>query len=267
MAKEAEGLPSFFRRCFHPFTLSQLLYLRHSLRWSEDEIDRFIAAITLGCLHGDVNPAGSYMSNQMPRVISPKPGYALHFWRRRGLWPPRRDVFALLESRVRYRLRAEIPAIAGIVRLSDSRSVHESFRDLSGRVKLVVTSPPYLDVTDGEEDQWLRRWFLGQKPTPGKGHDTQHIRKASVYWQFLTETWASVAKLLAPEAVIVCRIGARSISEEALIEGFTNSVQRGITSAKLQGYPVKSDIERRQTQSFHPGSAGCRYELDFTFVA
>ena len=40
---------------------------------------------------------------------------------------------------------------------------------LPGPIRLVVTSPPYLDVTNFEEDQWLRLWFLGGPPFPTRG--------------------------------------------------------------------------------------------------
>lgn len=39
----------------------------------------------------------------------------------------------------------------------------------AGSVRCVITSPPYLDVTNFEEDQWLRLWFQGGPPKPTWG--------------------------------------------------------------------------------------------------
>src|SRR5258705_2335387 len=44
----------------------------------------------------------------------------------------------------------------------------------------VITSPPYLDVTNFEEDQWLRLWFLGGPPYPTRhrlASDDRHMQE------------------------------------------------------------------------------------------
>src|SRR5436190_17765801 len=62
------GLPQFFKRAFHSTTLSELLFLRSTLNWNGSRRDRFIAALVLGSLHGEMDRSDAYFSNQMPRT-------------------------------------------------------------------------------------------------------------------------------------------------------------------------------------------------------
>lgn len=71
--KQWEGeYAEFFQLCFHHKTLLQVLYLRSVLNWRRSKIDRFIAALCLGALHGESHHSPSYFSNRMPRTINTK---------------------------------------------------------------------------------------------------------------------------------------------------------------------------------------------------
>jgi hypothetical protein len=72
-------LPDFFRLCFHKRTLAELLYLRQELDWKGSKVDRFIAAVALGCLHGESHKTPNCLSNRMPRTISTKPEYSVRW--------------------------------------------------------------------------------------------------------------------------------------------------------------------------------------------
>ena len=52
-AEAPECDDEFFTLCFHKSTLRQLLFLRLRLKWRSDDTDCFIAALALGCLHGE----------------------------------------------------------------------------------------------------------------------------------------------------------------------------------------------------------------------
>lgn len=149
-------LPLFFRWAYSASTLQQIVYLRSRLRWRESDVDCFVAALTLGSLHGE-SSSQSYLSNQMPRTISTKPAYSVRFWKRRGLRPPVRYLFDVLRRQLDYRYESEPPHGRAIVWQMDMRELPRAKRKLPRRVSCVITSPPYLDVTSFEEDQWLRR--------------------------------------------------------------------------------------------------------------
>jgi hypothetical protein len=262
---EREAQPTFFKRAFHHTTLRQLLYLRESLDWKQSRVDRFITALALGSLHGE-KTSQRYFSNQMPRTISTKPAYSLKYWRERNLWPDKRDVFEILRWATKFRYKTPPPEQRGSAYLSDIRSLGTSAPELIGSVDCVVTSPPYFDVTNFEEDQWLRLWFLGGPPHPTHGRISTDDRYGDLnkYWAFLCNAWQNLRPLLKNRSTFICRIGGRSFVAEALQEAFTASTQFLASKAKLCWKQI-SYLQRRQTDHFRPGTTGCRFELDLCF--
>jgi hypothetical protein len=266
LEEERQALPPFFRRAFYHSTLRELLFLRRALRWQKEPVDRFVAALALGSLHGDINSAASYFSNQMPRTISTKPEYSIRYWKKHRLHPKKRFVFQMLRAKARLRLSGELPVTRGRIALADARRAAAHLVDLTGSARLILTSPPYLDVTRYEEDQWLRLWFLGSMPHPTYNTISKDDRYENVqrYWQFLTEAWQGVAPLVQENARMVCRLGAKGITEEEMTEGFLVSIRAAFPAAELLETPSVSPLKRRQTDNFRPGTKGCLFEVDYT---
>lgn len=261
-----EALPDFFRRAFAPETLRQLLFLRGRLRWQNDPDERFVMALLLGHLHGESERSSFFCSNQMPHSISTKPTYSLRYWRENELYPPRRDVFDLLHDRAYYRLEHGTPKRTGYTVRCDVRRLGGSARRFRAQVAAAITSPPYLDTTRFEEDQWLRLWMLGGPPRPTHfkvSRDDRHDN-AAMYWSFLEAAWRGIAPLLRPSAVLVCRLGARGLDPDALRNGFRTSIEAVWPTAQPLGRSRVSELPNRQTAILNPTSAGCRYEIDFT---
>lgn len=261
------SLPPFFRRAFYPTTLRELLFLRTSLEWKDERVDRFIAALILGSLHGEMDRSNAYFSNQMPRTICLKPDYSLRYWRSNDLFPKKRKVFEMLRQKAESRLKDVPKCGSGSVKLADVRNAANRFTGLHGKVALVVTSPPYLNVTRYEEDQWLRLWFLGGLPQPTYGvvsRDDRH-HTAPKYWQFLEEAWQGIAPLLRHSAKVVIRLGGIGITEDEMTSGLRASMRSAFSIARLLKRPERSEIVSRQAQSFLPKSKGCLYEMDYTF--
>ena len=264
---ERRALPLFFKKAFHFHTLREVLFLRRRLDWQVDDIDRFIAALALGSLHGEMDRSKSYFSNQMPRTISTKPDYSVRYWQKHKLVAKRKHVFDLLSKRAYMRLGKGRTNGYGVSVRSDVRSLASVLSPWEHTVQLVVTSPPYLDVTNFEEDQWLRLWFLGGAPKPTVGQISKDDRHSSPrrYWQFLAEAWKGVATLLAPNAVIVCRIGGKKQTVTSLRRGMTETVRAAFPDAQLIQPPLATAPLRRQTDAFRPGTQGIGAEVDFVF--
>jgi DNA methylase len=263
---EQQDLPAFFQRAFHQATLPQILFLRGALEWRNSRVDRFLAALVLGSLHGEMDKSSSYFSNQMPRTISTKPNYSLKFWEKFQLWPEPKDVFAILRQRIDYRFASAPPAIRGSAYLADVRDLPHTAQQHLSSIDCVITSPPYLNVTNFEEDQWLRLWFLGGDPHPNPGRHSRDDRheRPEMYWAFLCDAWRALRPLMKKQATLVCRIGGRGLSEDMLCTTFSASVQFLARKWKLVSYEV-SYLSKRQTDAFRPGTVGCRFELDFCF--
>jgi len=264
----AEGPSVFFDACFAPRTLGQILYLRDNLDWQNDPVDRFLAAMTLGALHGESHRSKLYLSNRMPRTISTKPDYSVRWWAEKGLTAPERNAFEVLRKLAAFRYQMPPAATRGLVKQGDAREVSTQFDALKGAVKLVVTSPPYLDTTDYAEDQWLRLWFLGGPARPiARQHKDDRITQAPIYWRFLEESWAGLQPLLSDEAVVVVRIGGGSLTKEDLFGGLFRTLSSAMpdSNVKAMSTGTTSNIRPRETSAFRPTAAKDRVEHDFTF--
>jgi hypothetical protein len=135
-----------------------------------------------------------------------------------------------------------------------------------GQIQCVITSPPYLDVTNFEEDQWLRLWFLRGKPHPTYrkiSRDDRH-ENAEKYWDLIADMWRVLGRILAKKADIVIRLGGKNFQTDATGERLKATSIFSRRKAELV-YSETSEIQRRQTDSFRPGTMGCRIEADFHF--
>jgi DNA methylase len=259
---------NFFTACFHTETLQQVLFLRQRLDWKISKVDRFIAAVTLGCLHGESHKSQNCLSNRMPRTISTKPDYSVRWWSEHGYVAPARNAFQVLRTGAAYRLSHEKTSLRGIVRLRDARKAGSAFPKMKETVKLVVTSPPYLDTTDYQEDQWLRLWFLGgaERPLLNKNKDDRHT-SIELYWNFLAEAWAGCAELARKGTIFVIRIGGTRLTKDNLMGGLQQTLETGLANFKIKPLDagLTTEIKNRQTNAFRPGTKSVRYEHDFAF--
>lgn len=259
--------PEFFRKCFHPRTLREVLYLRQNLKWKRSKVDRFIAAVVLGVLHGESHKSENCLSNRMPRTISTKPGYSVRWWSAKGLVAPERATFEIVRRTSAFRLSEAGAQMKGKVKCQDVRRASVVFPELRGKVRLIVTSPPYLDTTDYREDQWLRLWFLGGPHQPSRNKSDDRHTNVGRYWKFLSEAWGGCAALVCRGAIIIVRIGGTKLPKEDLAAGLKSSLLDG-----LDGFAIKplhegltTEIKNRQTSTFRPGTSSRRYEHDFAF--
>lgn len=260
---EAAELPEFFRRAYSSDTLRQILFLRSRLKWRTSDVDCMLAALTLGSLHGESVRSTSYLSNQMPRTISTKPDYSVRYWRKRRLNPPKRDAFELLRDRIAYRYASDPPPRRATVLCSDMRELPRAADLRERQVKAVITSPPYLDITNFEEDQWLRLWFLDGPPYPTRfrlSRDDRHYT-LDAYWGLIADTWRALGRLVEPKGHVVMRLGFKQLAPKRIVEGVLGASALSQRSVDLVGYEV-SEIRKRQTGSFRPGSRGCLQEVD-----
>lgn len=201
----------------------------------------------------------------MPRTISTKPAYSVRWWRREGCIPPERNVFSILRTCAEYRYQSPVPVLKGRVVEGDARRAATFLRSYRNKVKLVITSPPYLDITDYHEDQWLRLWLLGGAPKPaaGQGKDDRH-RRVGTYWQFLREAWKGIAPLLQESAQVVIRIGGTRLGEEQLRLGLLESLSSTGRRFKLAEYR-QTLIKNGQRRVFQAASDTRPVEHDFRF--
>lgn len=149
---------------YHPETLRSLSALRRYFLMKPrlDSADQWIRMVCLNRLSG--HSAGFFSVYTLPpnQAVSLESQKKIN--RKRRQKPPRRDVVAIVLKKSRSLLRDALPSA-----LYKNSGRHLLLCGLSqrtpqlksGSVSLAVTSPPFLDIVQYAQDNWLRCWFAG----------------------------------------------------------------------------------------------------------
>jgi len=74
----------------------------------------------------------------------------------------------------------------------------------NGEVSLVVTSPPFLDIVQYAQDNWLRCWFAGIDPS---GVEIAMLKSEEAWTSMVHETLREQARLLRPGGHVAFEVG------------------------------------------------------------
>lgn len=264
-SKAAQELPIFFRLCFTNEVRRFLLCARSVLNWRHSNVDRTLMAFLLIHLHGK---ASDSFSNQLRQTKAMSPKYAIAWWKARNLKPPRVDPVTFLDQKLKWRYAKGKPtATSSKVYLGDSVKVLGS---LTGNLRnrglrrrsLLLTSPPYLGITNYHYDQWLRLWLLGGPPTdrrsdnPYNGKHQGKFSNRETYFRLLVNVFSQAASLMRSDGVVYVRTDRRKptldITREALAKAFpkhslklVNRPIKGLTQTRLfgQGDPRLGEVD------------------------
>jgi hypothetical protein len=201
----------FWSWAYHPEVLNIICRLREGLLKDCDSDNRkALRGIILGALHGHVmKTVPSYFSNQCQRTYSPKPAYAVRFWKKNNMQPPLVDVMAVIQKRAhRYYTTLPIKTENKIV-LADSRNRDIFLNGLHDtKVDWIITSPPYYGMKSYLPDQWLRLWFLGGKPEVDYNKESQLKHTGQeLFAQQLKIVWNNAGFLAKSNTRMVIRFG------------------------------------------------------------
>ena len=212
---------------FHPETLHRICALRSYLRKRRaeglmDAVDEWIEMVAVNRLTG--HSRGFFSVYTLPPNQAVSIGAQRKINARREQTPPMRDVVPLIIRKSKSLLRdcgdaarRRLGANAARARLltQASKSTPEIRSD---SVKLVVTSPPFLDVVDYASDNWLRCWFCGIEP------DAVPItiaRKLDAWQSAMTDVFRELQRVLVPGGHVAFEVGevrgGRIKLEEAVI--------------------------------------------------
>jgi hypothetical protein len=232
-SKAARELPTFFRHCFTPEVRQYLLCARDLLNWRQSNVDRTVMAFLLIHLHGK---ASDSFSNQMRQTKSMSPNYAVAWWKARSSKPPQIDPVDFLRKKLKWRYAKGRPTITSSkVYLGDSIGILSGLAGNLGRhalrrPSLLLTSPPYLGVTNYHYDQWLRLWLLGGPPTdrrtdnPYNGKHRGKFANRVTYSRLLANVFERASCLMRSDAIVYVRTDRRestlTITREALEKAF-----------------------------------------------
>lgn len=203
---DLQDVPDDIRMLYAPGTLRQLVFLRERLS-ADRPTDAFIVALVLGMLHANHSSAGATrgFSISMPNTFAMAPGYVRSYISREGLVAPEVNVFEMLRARAaRYRLPTRM-MVGGQSWLRDATK-RPPLSVRSARPKLVITSPPYLEVIKYGKYNWVRLWFLGHEP---RDVDAGLMATGSLsrYLSFMESVLARLKETVAADGYVCLIVG------------------------------------------------------------
>jgi site-specific DNA-methyltransferase (adenine-specific) len=206
---------------YNTHTLAELCYLRRRLVTSDKPVDRFLVGAVLGIMHGSErnDKTSGYASIAMPNTFSMSPNYVRRFVERR-LSRPYRNVFDVVRGKVvRLFANGTIAEPEGVVAWCNVKRISENagFAPYRGRVKLIVTSPPYLDVVNYAKQNWIRNWFMATHSQYSLFESLDDALTLDRWTKFMDAATVEMQKMLAPDGVIVLVVGDVSRGSGAFI--------------------------------------------------
>lgn len=159
-AETPDGLLAFY----HPETLRLICVLReHLMREAQleehdpDPALDWIRMVAINRLTGHSNGFFSVYSLPPNQAVSIEAQRKIN--EKRKQTPPLRDVAAIILKKTRSLLRSGCPKHGEDILTIGAADNLKHIRD--GSIALTVTSPPFLDIVQYADDNWLRCWFAG----------------------------------------------------------------------------------------------------------
>ena len=209
------------RMLYHDNTLAQLCFIRERLvakaitTWNRAEF--MLAGALAGIMHGGWRRDGTsqYLSISMPNTFSMSPTYVEKFIREKGLKKLDQDVFDRLRDKLARLYLDENAGESGFAHHLDAATLLNGEQLEEGSVDLVVTSPPYLQVVNYAQSNWIRLWLLGIDEVgreQGAGRKKlnavlDHRHTYTSYCDFMLRTTLGIQRSLKKDGVAVLVIG------------------------------------------------------------
>jgi len=185
----------------HICALRSWLIERAPLGGSPDPVDDWIRMVAINRLTGHSQgffsvytlPPNQAVSAQSQRKINEK----------RGQIPPDRDIKKLILKKSASllsdgRMASHPPSLLTTGMAQSTPAIP------SGSVQLVVTSPPFLDIVQYAEDNWLRSWFAGIDVA---GVAIAHHRTEAGWQNMVRDTLGELARVVQPGGHVAFEVG------------------------------------------------------------
>jgi DNA methylase len=198
---------------FHPDTLHELMALRDHLLRAEragrlDPVDDWIRMVAVNRLTG--HSSGFFSVYTMPpnQAVSAAAQRKINSKRRQT--PPPRCVRSILGKKSKALLadtttlwRDDDGALAGRAVLCTGPASKVKALP-TGSVQLVVTSPPFLDVVQYADDNWLRCWFCG---IDASAVPMTMARTLPAWQEAMAEAFRELRRLVRPGGYVAFEVG------------------------------------------------------------
>ena len=192
---------------FHPDTENEIVSLKEYLNDRNeharlDQIDRWIAMVATNRLTGHSKGFFSVYTLPPNQAVSPQSQQRIN--RKRNQVPEYRDTHQIVAKKSKSLLRSlsgsESSNLtrAGKSALFLTGDARDTPKIQDNTVQLTVTSPPFLDIVQYREDNWLRCWF--------NNLDSDHIGKGITMARTL-DAWCTVMGRVFTELYRITRPG------------------------------------------------------------
>lgn len=219
VASEPEDIKMLFDL---ELTLPQLCYLKNQLN-KADDVDIFILGALMGIMHGPHKKDGtsSSLSISMPNTFSMSPNYVRNYINDKGLIKIRQDVFSCLKTKITNIYPFNEQLLPGVMFNDNALNLsNDIYKEYFGRIKLIITSPPYLKVINYGKYNWIRLWLLDEDSKQVDAnlnmmeayHRSSNIKlsddlKLDKYLEFMKDIICGWERLLSDDGVAAIVIG------------------------------------------------------------
>lgn len=198
---------------YSPKVLNQLIFLReeYGVNWRRfSDPQNALFGFVFGLMHGPARKdhTSLYFSLSMPNTISMAPNYVHKYAKKHRLKKPQQNIFDLIKARINKKYDVLLSQFYnGKVYEHDALQPNNKVQDHS--VDLLITCPPYLNLVNYAQANWLRLWLLGynrnELKTKVKLRDSL---KKDEYQTFISEFLTNVSLKLRSRAHVVLVVGA-----------------------------------------------------------
>ena len=194
---EREDLLAFY----HPDTLRRICALRRFLLDHREPVDDWIKMVAINRLTG--HSPGFFSVYTLPPNQAVSALSQLKINARREQTPPPRDIAKLILKKSRALLADGSPPPHPPAILGSGDAAHTPFI-ASASARLIVTSPPFLDIVQYAADNWLRNWFAGIDTDAVKisAHRTE-----AAWSRMVRDCFVEFARIVAPGGHVAFEVG------------------------------------------------------------
>ena len=214
-SEEKEPENEFQQWAWAPDVLAFLRAASRMLDWRNNITDRTLMGFILVHLHAR---RGEGLGNQMQKARAMGPDYAIRWWKKRGLYPPDVDCKRFFQTKFSWRYKHGVIEGCHNSEIILGDSTHVLQQSCQNRHDLLVTSPPYFNLTDYRQDSWIRLWALGEGPAlPDWKMDHRQSNRV-LYKKMLTDVFQDSANQLKCEGAVWVRSDSREFTKQTTIE-------------------------------------------------
>jgi hypothetical protein len=198
---------------YHPVTLRELCALREYFLMKEnagtlDDIDAWIRMVATNRLTG--HSAGFFSVYTLPPNQAVSIASQIKINEKRGQVPTARDIRKIILKKSASLLKdlcadekTHLKAVSKKAQCVTASSAHTpAIADSS--IALVVTSPPFLDIVQYDQDNWLRCWFNG---IDSKAVPIWQWRKAEDWQAAMTDVFRELQRVLVDGGIVAFEVG------------------------------------------------------------